>query len=619
MKNKNKQHTFIQIAGRQSYWLALQLISAYLFASIIVKGNNLISGAIDQMLSGMTSGVMTKQFIGALIGCVLFGFITSFVRDISAVQFSIGIQKRFREKAGRKLLKLEFKYFDEHGSGSILNKMMNDLKVAGEFLSEFFPSIVNIILESAILIGSIFTMDATLVVSLFVCYPIILILSHIASKRISALAEKRWENVDRMNDIAYDFMSGIMIGRTFNLLPTMDEKIIEANDKILNYEFKRNRLLRLAWILNHLVNFLPHVILGTFALFRVIDGSLTVGEMTYFILILGNIIHPLGELPGLFNEVRYCMVSIKRLEEIMDAPNELGGSFTKEDSLAKQEEQERKAKQEEQEVNKEEQQSCNYKSKEIEEQQKTEIVISFEDLSFGYEADAPVLKNQSFEIRQGEQVAFVGGSGEGKSTIFKLLCGFYHKNEGCYKLYNRPFEEWNIDEARSLFSLVSQNVFLFPETIAKNIGYGKDNATMEEIVQAAKDANIHDFIMTLPEGYETVVGERGERLSGGQRQRISIARAFLKNAPILLLDEPTSAIDVGTEELIKEAIWKISKGRTVLTIAHRLSTIEDADCIMVLSKGEIVERGTNTELLNRNGVYAKLYEKQNQLQEEEAI
>ncbi|MBP3889002.1 MAG: ABC transporter ATP-binding protein [Cellulosilyticum sp.] len=579
------------IAIRKGHWLILQLISSYFYASIIVKGNNLISGAIDQMLSGITGGVMTREFIVNLIGCVVLGFIASLIRDLSSLQFSIGIQKEFREKAGRKLLKLEFKYFDEHGSGSILNKMMNDLKIAGDFLSEFFPSIVNIILESAILIGSIFTMDIALVISLFICYPIILILSHIASKRISTLAEKRWANVDRMNDIAYDFMSGIIIGRTFNLLPTMDEKIVDANDKILNYEFKRNRLLRLAWILNHLVRFLPHVVLGTFALIRVIDGSLTVGGMTYFILILGNIIHPLGELPGLFNEARYCMVSIKRLEEIMNGPDELSGSWARTDSLDKQKRKEKA----------------------------TETVICFKDLSFGYEADAPVLKKQSFEIKQGEQVAFVGGSGEGKSTIFKLLCGFYHKNEGSYELYNRPFEEWDIDEARSLFSLVSQNVFLFPETITKNIGYGKDNATMEEIIQAAKNANIHDFIMTLPEGYETVVGERGERLSGGQRQRISIARAFLKDAPILLLDEPTSAIDVGTEELIKEAIYKISKGRTVLTIAHRLSTIEDADCIMVLSKGEIAERGTNTELLDMGGVYARLYEKQNQLQEEEVI
>ncbi|WP_309245223.1 ATP-binding cassette domain-containing protein, partial [Clostridium sp. CF012] len=190
-------------------------------------------------------------------------------------------------------------------------------------------------------------------------------------------------------------------------------------------------------------------------------------------------------------------------------------------------------------------------------------------------------------------MAFVGSSGEGKSTIFKLLCGFYQKQSGNYKLYGRNFEDWNLNVARDLYSLVSQNVFLFPESIADNVAYGREGATMEEIKEACRLANIHDFIISLPQQYDTLAGERGTRLSGGERQRISIARAFLKNAPILLLDEPTSAIDVGTEDLIKEAIERISQGKTVITIAHRLSTIENADSIMVLSKGQIVESGTN--------------------------
>ena len=211
-------------------------------------------------------------------------------------------------------------------------------------------------------------------------------------------------------------------------------------------------------------------------------------------------------------------------------------------------------------------------------------------------------------------MAFVGGSGEGKSTIFKLLCGFYRKQEGTYKLFNKCFENWDLDAARQLFGLVSQNVFLFPGTIAENVAYGKDDATLEEIQEACKLANIHEFIMSLPKQYDTLVGERGTRLSGGERQRISIARAFLKEAPILLLDEPTSAIDVGTEDLIKEAIRRISNGKTVITIAHRLSTIENVDTIMVLHKGEIVESGTSESLLGLEGIYHHLYEVQKNIQ-----
>lgn len=582
--NKQNQSIFMKLTQKYFYWLALELIGATFLASIIVKGNNLIAEAVDTMLAGTKGEVINKPFIIGLITCMGFSFIASLLKDIGALQFSVNIQQDFRKKASNKLLKLEFKYFDTHGSGSILTKMIEDLNIAGEFFSDTLPTIIGIIVEAAILMFSIMNMDSMLIVAIAVCYPIVMMISHYASKRIAALAEKRWDKVDRMIDIAYDFMGGITIGRSFNLLPTMDHKIKEANKEILEFEFKRSRLSSISWVLNHLVNFMPHVVLGTVALFRVIGGSLTVGEMTYFILVLGRIIHPLGELPSLFNDAKSHMVSIKRLEAIIGQPEEASGEW------------------------------CDLG------QEKKDIpVIEFEDVSFGYETDSPVLKHLGFSIKKGQQVAFVGGSGEGKSTIFKLLCGFYKKSEGNYKLYGKAFEEWNIDAARKLFSLVSQNVFLFPETIAQNIGYGKKEATMEEIVQAAKDANIHEFIMTLSNGYETVVGERGERLSGGQKQRLSIARAFLKDAPILLLDEPTSAIDVETEELIKEAISRISKGRTVLTIAHRLSTIEDVDCIMVLSKGEIVEQGQNDALLEKQGVYAKLYEKQSEIQEKEAI
>ena len=214
-------------------------------------------------------------------------------------------------------------------------------------------------------------------------------------------------------------------------------------------------------------------------------------------------------------------------------------------------------------------------------------------------------------VRAGENIAFVGESGGGKSTIFNLLCGFYAPKSGSYKLYGREISEWNAQAARERLALVSQNVFLFPATVAENVGYGNPDATQEEIVEACKKAQIHDFIMTLPQGYQTITGERGALLSGGQKQRISIARAILKNAPVLLLDEPTSAVDVETEDLIQKALENVMEGRTCITIAHRLSTIQNADCIYVLSGGKIVENGTHTELLDAGGVYAKMYSMKN--------
>lgn len=583
-----KNHICLRIATRYFPWMVIELIAAYLLTVVIVKGNGIISKAIDTLLSGKVMGIVNMQFMGQLLVFVGIGFAASIVRDMSASKFSVNIQKKLREETTRKLTRLEFKYFDQNSTGSVLNKFVSDIGAAGSFFSSTLPDMCRALIESITIIISIGKMDKMLVLFLAIGYPIIIIMSNFASKRIANLAKNRRQKIDVLNSRAYDNIQGILVGRSFNLIPIMKKKIYEANDEILKFEYRRNRMSSVAWIMNDLINWLPRVALATLALIRVLKGSITIGEMTYFILMLDRIIYPLRELPGLFNDARELGVSIQRLEEIMAEADEPSGSFNEKNVV-----------------------NISKGAK--------ENAIEFKDVNFAYNENTHILNNLSFKIEAGKNVAFVGGSGEGKSTIFKLLCGFYQKQSGCYKLFGRDFVEWDVNAARNLYSLVSQNVFLFPQTIAENVAYGLQGATLEQIQEACKLSNIHDFIMSLPEQYDTLAGERGARLSGGEKQRISIAKAFLKNAPILLLDEPTSAIDVGTENLIKEAIERISKGRTVITIAHRLSTIENSDTIMVLSGGQIVESGTNEELLARNGVYHHLYEVQSQIREEDDL
>jgi ABC-type multidrug transport system fused ATPase/permease subunit len=237
-------------------------------------------------------------------------------------------------------------------------------------------------------------------------------------------------------------------------------------------------------------------------------------------------------------------------------------------------------------------------------------VLSFRDVRFSYADDRPVLRDLSFQVQEGQVAAFVGPSGSGKSTVFRLLMGHYPAQAGEITLFGRPLHTYSLKELRDLFAFVPQDAFLYSGTILENIRYGKEGATELEVIAAARASHAHDFILDLPQGYHTLVGERGARLSGGQRQRIAIARALLKNAPILLLDEATSALDSESEGLVQQALEELMRGRTTLAIAHRLSTIENAGVIYVLADGRVVEQGRHTELVEAGGLYRSLYDLQ---------
>jgi len=239
-----------------------------------------------------------------------------------------------------------------------------------------------------------------------------------------------------------------------------------------------------------------------------------------------------------------------------------------------------------------------------------DLAIEFSDVTFGYHKSEKVLEGLSFRLYTGEMVALVGPSGSGKSTIMDLICGFNEVEEGSIRLYGRDLRELRLSSIREQLAFVPQDVYIFPGTIAENIMYGRAGATVDEVIAAAKAANAHEFITQMPNGYDTLVGERGVKLSGGQQQQISIARAILKNAPILLLDEPTSALDTHSEALVQEALARLTEGRSVLVVAHRLSTIKQADNILVLDHGHIVEMGTHEQLIKENALYKQLYLRQ---------
>lgn len=500
------------------------------------------------------------------------GFAAAFFKSIAASVFSIKVQTRYKNLVVRKLYRLEYRYFDEKGSATIINKMNTDIAEADQLLGDNLPFLCSGAISAVTYAFYVGQTNMSLLLLMLFCYPIVLWITNRVVEKLQSLKKVHRQKSDRITEIAQDCVSGILVLRAFGAEKYFGAKLEQAADDLVANEEKRTRTSNSALLIRRILNWLPNIICAIYAYVLVSRGDISVGGLVTYILILGRFVDAFIGLPFDMVEAREHWVCIRRVEDILREPDEESGTA-----------------------------DCG-----IDEDK----ALIFDKVSFHYTEGVPVLKELSFQITSGSTVAFVGDSGGGKSTVFHLLCGFHKPCGGDYQLYGRSFADWNIEAARERIALVSQNVFLFPDSIRANVAYANLKAGEEEIIQACKNAGIHDFIMSLPEGYDTQVGERGILLSGGERQRISIARAFLKNAPVLLMDEPTSAVDVETETLIQEAMDRLSEGRTCVIIAHRLSTVRHADTIFVLRDGAIAESGTHESLIQKGGIYAVMYGKE---------
>lgn len=599
MVKKNKR-LFWEIGLRHAMVLVVFLLMFVVLNEIVIQGNDYIADATDCMLMGQE--VNLKSLLLPLLCMIVVGTLVAYLAKLSRAHYSSLVQRDVREELARHLLDLPYSYFDEKGSGSVLTKFSSDIAEVGKFFSEILPDLlVDIVTVGTITIYFV-QMDVRLLLILFASYPVMLLVSDRLSKRLATILRKFRTKMDDRTQVAYDAIQGIAVGRSYNLYNTMCIRINKEIDKIANHACKSTRISSMGWVLKGVITTIPVVVCYFFALFEVFSGRITIGDLLAFTVLLSRVTYPLGNIMFCMNDIRASKIALDRLETLYEIESE---------------ERIRGVQGEVETVSAYRQGSMTESDVKNREFQCDEIIV-WDKVRFAYaSSQTPVLSDISFCIKKGEMIAFVGGSGEGKSTIFRLLCGLYEKETGTYRLWGRNVEKWTLRELRECFSVVSQNVFLLPQSIGENVACGKVNATKEEIVEACKAANIHDFIMSLPQGYDTQVGERGVKLSGGQKQRISIARAFLKDAPIILLDEPTSAVDVNTEGEIQKAINTIAKDKTVIVIAHRLSTVRNADCIYVLSGGTITESGSHQHLMEQNGIYAKLYGKEVSGREEE--
>lgn len=481
-----------------------------------------------------------------------------------------GVMASLRGVMYNKIISLPISFYSEKRKGDVMARMLGDV---GEVQNSFFMLLELIVKEPLTIVFSIIMMFAfswKLTLFVFIFIPISgLIISRIG-KSLKSQSLRAQNEGGYMISLVEETLSGLKVVKSYNAEPVFKDKFSQSINRLLNLSNKIGKKNNLASPMSEFLGII------TIAILLWYGGNLVLLEKTLegtvFISFMGlayNILTPAKAISKASYAVKNGIAAAERVFEVLEQENTID---TKENALVKT---------------------------------TFENEITIENINFRY-GDENVLKNFSIKVPKGKTVALVGQSGSGKSTIANLLTRFYDVNEGSIKIDGTDIKDWNIHSLRSLMGLVTQDSILFNDTIKQNILIGKPDATDEEIIEALKIANAYEFVKDLPFGIDTNIGDAGGKLSGGQKQRLSIARAVLKNPPIMILDEATSALDTESEKLVQVALENMMQNRTSVVIAHRLSTIQKADTIVVMQKGEIVEQGTHADLLARDGMYAKL-------------
>jgi len=499
-------------------------------------------------------------------------FLSYFIQYYGHVM-GVRMQAEMRSDMFRHIEKLPYRFFDDHETGKIMSRMTNDLMDISE-LAHHGPE--NLLISSiSVVISFVYlcTIRWELTLIVFACVPFLLLIAMTLRKKMrDAFMESR-KSIAVINAALESSISGVRVTKAFNNEKIEEEKFERGNVSFVGARKKAYRAMGQFHSATTFVTDVFNVIVLIAGGLFLYNGLINFADYSTFVVSINLFLSPLMIMINFMEQYQNGVTGFRRFLEIMDEPPEA---------------------------------ECEG----AEEVARLDGHIEFRNVTYGYGEDKDVLKNIDLNIEKGKTFALVGLSGGGKTTICHLIPRFYDVEEGEILVDGKDIRHMTRTSLRQNIGIVQQDVYLFGASIRDNILYGRPDATEEEMIEAAKKANIHDYVMTLERGYDTEIGERGVKLSGGQKQRLSIARVFLKNPPILILDEATSALDNATEMLIQQSLDELCKGRTTIVVAHRLSTVKNADEIAVIADGKVAEQGSHDALLTMDGIYAELYRKQ---------
>ncbi|HFV7469395.1 TPA: SAV1866 family putative multidrug efflux ABC transporter [Staphylococcus aureus] len=542
----------------------------------------LIKYAIDGVINNHALTTDEKvHHLTIAIGIALFIFVIvrppiEFIRQYLAQWTSNKILYDIRKKLYNHLQALSARFYANNQVGQVISRVINDVEQTKDFILTGLMNIWLDFITIIIALSIMFFLDVKLTLAALFIFPFYILTVYVFFGRLRKLTRERSQALAEVQGFLHERVQGISVVKSFAIEDNEAKNFDKKNTNFLTRALKHTRWNAYSFAaINTVTDIGPIIVIGVGA-YLAISGSITVGTLAAFVGYLELLFGPLRRLVASFTTLTQSFASMDRVFQLIDEDYDIKNGVGAQPIEIKQGR------------------------------------IDIDHVSFQYnDNEAPILKDINLSIEKGETVAFVGMSGGGKSTLINLIPRFYDVTSGQILMDGHNIKDFLTGSLRNQIGLVQQDNILFSDTVKENILLGRPTATDEEVVEAAKMANAHDFIMNLPQGYDTEVGERGVKLSGGQKQRLSIARIFLNNPPILILDEATSALDLESESIIQEALDVLSKDRTTLIVAHRLSTITHADKIVVIENGHIVETGTHRELIAKQGAYEHLYSIQN--------